>query len=100
MEDDHCPWPSRGFGFGYARDFLKSGFSGFLDESAYLPGEPDVNALDFAADYAELFLQVGVVYPEVEAAAAQSVGEVSGAVGGEDDKGLALGADGALFRGW
>ena len=86
MEDDHCLGPVEGF--GYAGDFLQAGLAGFLYEAADLPGEPNVNALDFAADDSQFFLQVWVVYPEVEAAAAQRVGEVAGAVGGQDDQGL------------
>ena len=72
-------------------DLIEAGFPCILHEAHDLTGQLFFDAVHFGAHDAQFLVQVRVVYPEVQATAAQSVGEVAGAIGGQEYQGWVLG---------
>ena len=84
-------------GLGDSRHFFQAHPPRLLHKAANPAGQGLRDAGHLLPDYAHLLFQGGVVYPEVQAPAAQGVGEVPGAVGCQDDGGNVLGLDRADF---
>ena len=96
MQDDHRARPVERF--GYAGRFVQPRLAGVIDEAHNLARKPILYAVHLGAHDAKLFVEVGVVYPQVEAAAAQRVGQVARAVGCQYHEWAALRLDSANLR--